>query len=57
VLLGSPAFYGRFGFVRADERGVLPPEPVWGADFMIRALGSDALPVGNFRYAPPFEGL
>ena len=57
VLLGSPAFYGRFGFARADQVGVLPPEPAWGADFMIRALSGNALPAGAFRYAAPFEAL
>ncbi|WP_299167424.1 GNAT family N-acetyltransferase [uncultured Arthrobacter sp.] len=57
VLLGSPAFYGRFGFVRADALGVNPPEPAWGADFMIRSLNDAGLPTGNFRYAPPFEAL
>ncbi|MBM7782454.1 GNAT family N-acetyltransferase [Arthrobacter tumbae] len=57
VLLGSPLIYGRFGFVRADERGVLPPEPAWGADFMVRALTGAPLPTGNFRYAPPFDAL
>ena len=57
VLLGDPAFYGRFGFVRADERGVLPPQPEWGEHFMVRPLNAAALPTGRFRYAPPFESL
>jgi len=29
VLLGSPQYYGRFGFRPAVELGVLPPEPKW----------------------------
>ncbi|GAB3535442.1 N-acetyltransferase [Arthrobacter tecti] len=57
VLLGSPSFYGRFGFVRADVRGVLPPEPAWGEHFMILALGESPLPTGPFRYAEPFDRL
>ena len=31
VLLGSPQYYGRFGFRPAVELGVIPPEPKWGA--------------------------
>lgn len=57
VLLGSPTFYGRFGFARADERGVHPPDPAWREHFMIRALGGNRVPVGAFRYAAPFEAL
>lgn len=57
ALLGSPAFYGRFGFARADELGVVPPDPAWGEHFMIRTLGGMALPAGEFRYAAPFEAL
>lgn len=56
-LLGDPALYGRFGFARADVLGVLPPEPAWGANFMVEALNGAPLPSGNFRYAPPFEAL
>lgn len=27
ALLGSPAYYGRFGFVRSTEHGINPPDP------------------------------
>ena len=58
VLLGDPAYYGRFGFVRAEDLGVLPPEPAWGRHFQIRTLTAwQGAPVGTFRYAPAFSQL
>jgi len=55
VLLGSPQYYGRFGFRPAEELGVLAPEPSWGAAFQARPLTAyrPAL-AGPFRYAPAF---
>ncbi len=35
VLLGSPQYYGRFGFRPAVELGVMPPEPKWGSAFQL----------------------
>ncbi|MCV2491291.1 N-acetyltransferase [Geodermatophilus sp. YIM 151500] len=56
VLLGAPAYYGRFGFVPASELGVRPPDPAWGEHFQARRLGRfDAC--GTFRYAAPFTRL
>jgi putative acetyltransferase len=56
ALLGSPAYYRRFGFVRSTELGVAPPEPAWGEYFQARHL--TGLPVaGTFRYAAPFSRL
>jgi putative acetyltransferase len=55
-LLGEPAFYGRFGFVAAAERGVRAPDPEWGPSFQALAL-ADSAPSGTFRYAEPFESL
>ena len=56
VLLGEPAYYGRFGFVAASELGVGAPDPAWGGYFQALAL-SDAAPSGSFRYAAPFDAL
>lgn len=56
VLLGDPAFYGRFGFRPADEVGVLAPDPAWGPHFQILPLVA-ALPRGRFGYAAPFGRL
>jgi putative acetyltransferase len=58
VLLGSPRYYGRFGFVPASTLGIVAPEPAWGDDFQARALaGYDPGLQGQFRYAAAFEGL
>ncbi|MEJ2862708.1 GNAT family N-acetyltransferase [Actinomycetospora flava] len=56
VLLGEPAFYGRFGFGPGADHGVTAPEPAWGPHFQVRAFTRDA-PRGTFRYAAPFEEL
>lgn len=56
VLLGEPAFYGRFGFGPAADLGVGSPDPAWGHFFQARALTPTA-PRGAFRYAAPFEEL
>jgi putative acetyltransferase len=56
ALLGDPAYYGRFGFVRSTELGIEPPDPAWGEHFQARRL--TGLPVsGTFRYADPFDRL
>jgi putative acetyltransferase len=55
VVLGSPAYCGRFGFVRAAGYG-LENEYGADADFMVLTLGDEPLPVlrGMVRYAPEF---
>ena len=58
VLLGSPDFYGRFGFVAASWVGIDAPDPAWGRYFQVLPLAAhDARMVGRFRYPAPFEGL
>jgi putative acetyltransferase len=59
ALLGSPDYYGRFGFVRSTDVGIDPPEAAWGAHFQIRTLWSwdSATCHGPFRYATPFSNL
>jgi putative acetyltransferase len=55
VLLGSPDYYGRFGFRPAVELGVMPPEPKWGSAFQARPLRAYTPSVaGQFEYAPAF---
>lgn len=51
---GSPRYYGRFGFVRADEHGLLPPpEALYDWAFQIAVLDPDAdLPRGRVVYPP-----
>jgi putative acetyltransferase len=56
VLLGSPDYYGRFGFRPARELGVTSPEPGWGDAFQARALSAHTPRLGGpFRYAPAFS--
>lgn len=56
ALLGSPAYYSRFGFVPATSLGVLPPEESWGDHFQLLPLALWPGGVhGTFRYAEPFR--
>jgi len=56
VLLGSPDFYGRFGFVAASSVGMLAPDPAWGDYFQVLTLtGFDPSMTGRYRYAAPFD--
>jgi putative acetyltransferase len=58
ALLGSPRYYGRFGFVSAGSLGVEAPDPSWAADFQVRPLAAyDPGLRGRFRYAAAFDGL
>ncbi len=56
VLLGSPAYYGRFGFRPAEQLNVSPPEAGWGEAFQARPLSAYTFQLaGPFRYAPAFS--
>jgi len=58
VLLGSPGFYGRFGFVTAADVGIEPPDPGWGEHFQVRTLATySPVMTGRFRYGAPFDGV
>lgn len=55
VLLGDPAFYGRFGFRPATEAGIDSPDPAWGGHFQALLLQPEGPPpAGRFTYAAPF---
>jgi putative acetyltransferase len=56
LLEGSPAYYGRFGFVRADELGLLPPpEALYDWAFQVAVLDERAeLPRGRVVYPRTF---
>ena len=56
ALLGSPAYYRRFGFVRSTDLGITPPDARWGEHFQARLLTGPP-PAGTFRYADPFDRL
>jgi putative acetyltransferase len=56
VLLGSPTYYTRFGFVLAEEIGITPPDPAWRPHFQARTLAAFTPAVrGRFAYAEPFS--
>jgi putative acetyltransferase len=57
VLLGDPAFYGRFGFRPAVDAGIAAPDPRWGEHFQALVLNPDARLSGRFAYAAPFDRL
>ncbi len=58
VLLGSPDFYGRFGFVTASDVRIEAPDPTWGRYFQVRPLTAfNPAMVGKYRYPAPFERL
>ena len=57
LLLGDPAYYRRFGFVPAEQLGILPPEPSWGSHFQVRPLAAWDEPRGLFQYARAFGRL
>ncbi len=55
-LLGSPAYYPRFGFAPALDLAVIAPDPKWGEYFQVRTLSSYRPTItGRFRYAEAFE--
>ena len=56
VLLGEPAYYGRFGFRLAAEYGIAPPQRGWAPYFQARTLHAWTPALrGSFAYAEPFE--
>lgn len=54
---GNPAYYGRFGFVRADELGLLPPpEALHESAVQVAILDPEKpLPQGRIVYSEPFR--
>ncbi len=56
LLEGNPRYYARFGFVRADELGLLPPpEALYAWAFQVAVLDEHAaLPQGRVVYPPSF---
>lgn len=63
ALLGSTAYYPRFGYVSGTTVGVQPPDPAWGEHFQVLPLpgmpdaGTSDGGLGTFRYAEPFQRL
>ncbi len=58
VVLGSPAFFGRFGFRAATESGISGPYDVPDDIFQVRDRpGADVVSNGRIVYPAPFEGV
>ncbi|MCF6525466.1 hypothetical protein [Streptomyces sp. JJ36] len=58
ALLGSPDFYGRFGFRESTAYGVTSPDARWGGYFQVRTLSAHEPSMrGVFTYAEPFARL
>ena len=56
ALLGSPAYYGRFGFRLSGEYDIEPPKPQWRPHFQVRALSACRPGLrGRFAYPEPFD--
>ncbi|GLY05595.1 N-acetyltransferase [Actinoplanes sp. NBRC 101535] len=56
ILLGDPAYYGRFGFRPAADVAVTPPVAEWAPYFQIRTLAAWSPSMrGPFAYAEPFS--
>lgn len=57
VVLGDPAFYGRFGFVPANRHGITSDYEAAGEAFMILPLNDAELPPGRVHYQPEFAAV
>jgi putative acetyltransferase len=57
VLLGSPLYYARFGFVLAEPLGITSGKPEWAPYLQVRPLTVDGSVRGTFSYAPAFQRL
>ena len=56
IVEGSPKYYGRFGFVRADELGLLPPpEALYDWAVQVAVFDEARLPRGQVHYSAPFR--
>jgi putative acetyltransferase len=56
ALLGSPAYYGRFGFQLSTRYHITPPKPEWQPHFQVRILSSYQSSIrGVFTYPEPFD--
>lgn len=59
ALLGSTAYYPRFGFRRSSEYGIITPRhPEWAEHFQVRILTAyDPALRGEFAYPEPFDRM
>lgn len=57
VVLGSPPFYERFGFVPAVDLGITGPYDAAGDAFRVRPRPGTQVPPGQVIYPPAFSGV
>jgi putative acetyltransferase len=60
IVVGSPTFYGRFGFVPAADLGITGPYERVGDAFQVRpkpGLDVDEVPAGTVVYPPMFSSV
>ena len=58
ALLGSTAYYPRFGFRLASGYGITPQHPEWEEHFQVRTLTAyDPALRGAFAYPEPFDRM
>lgn len=58
ALLGSNAYYSRFGFEPSIRHGIEPPDSGWGHHFQVKFLGRQRGSItGTFRYPPLFDAV
>lgn len=58
ALLGSTAYYPRFGFRLSGEYGITPQRPEWEEHFQVRTLTAyDPAVRGEFAYPEPFDRM
>lgn len=56
ALLGSPEYYGRYGFRTSTEYGINAPDPTWGRFFQVRPLAAYRPSLrGDFVYPEAFD--
>lgn len=56
IVEGDPGFYGRFGFVRGDAVGLVPPpEALYDRAFQVAVFDERRLPQGQVQYSAPFR--
>jgi putative acetyltransferase len=56
ALLGSPAYYARFGFRLSSDYGIVPPNSHWQPHFQVRVLTAYQPGLhGMFTYPEPFD--
>ncbi|MGW5364897.1 GNAT family N-acetyltransferase [Actinopolymorpha pittospori] len=56
ALVGSPAYYSRYGFRTSTDYGITPPRPAWGDYFQVRTLTAyEPTLRGAFVFAEPFD--